>query len=767
MKKITLHRLLLYAFLLLVVLLSSGRNIIASALPRGETKIIDTSYYSNVFGELRNYRIFLPPGYNDHDMKRYPVIYFFHGWSQRYFGPVGDDYSNYDQGSDNGGDNIANFVRDHDVIVIKPDGFNPSPDNTYELHPYNECWVTTWRQFPLSFVELVDNTDNNFRTVPMREERAVCGLSMGGFFSFWLAGKYPDMIAAAGDFCGSSEFMAGPLTMPVEYRILDHYRNYDGVKLRFNYGKTDNLRFFHFDMDKVWREVLDNYKFVAYDAAHSTCGLSDMFNFCLNTFKDPLPKPERWNHTDIYPEFSVWRYNVSSDRFRPGFTILENVGADGFRSAVREFMPDGALMKEVSLMVTTDYIYGKDKPYIITDLDPLTGKTSKSTLKSDLYGRLKIRVSGGLHEIGINKPDGGPVTGLASAKVTNMDWAVNRQDVELSLRLYNKGITTASNVTATLTPVREYVKMKKGQAFFGKIEPGKISTSSSSFVFRTERDSIEIVRFRLVIKDSDKHEWSELIEIPMHPGAPEFTDFEIADGRMMTVTKAGVLSETVMLGKGNGDGIANPGESIVLVVKDRGKFWRTWLYTSDTLENPLGENSRSRDFWDQFDGISSSPKISVPLISSRCPAGHELVFSAEYWVPDNKFHVIKRGVVKLKVTGEDKTAPAVTWANISGSNRLQVHICEGAALKHVRARLIPVTDVKGVEDMDLKDPGISGEFELNDKGLNGDVTVNDHVFSAIITPPTTYFYKVRIESADEYGNASTWTGDESFLVHVR
>lgn len=51
--------------------------------------IFDSRHYSNVFGEVRNYRIFLPAGYFGNPQKRYPVIYFLHGWSQRYFGDGG------------------------------------------------------------------------------------------------------------------------------------------------------------------------------------------------------------------------------------------------------------------------------------------------------------------------------------------------------------------------------------------------------------------------------------------------------------------------------------------------------------------------------------------------------------------------------------------------------------------------------------------------------------------------------------------------------
>ena len=52
----------------------------------GDVTIIDSRHYSNVFGEIRNFRIFLPPGYFENPQKKYPVIYYYHGWSQRYFG---------------------------------------------------------------------------------------------------------------------------------------------------------------------------------------------------------------------------------------------------------------------------------------------------------------------------------------------------------------------------------------------------------------------------------------------------------------------------------------------------------------------------------------------------------------------------------------------------------------------------------------------------------------------------------------------------------
>ena len=185
-----------------------------------------------MFGEIRNYRIFLPPGYFDNPQKKYPVIYFMHGWSQRYFGDGGQAYAEFDKGDENNGDNIANFVSAHEVIVVKSDGYNRSPDEKYYLRPYNIGPVETFRQFPIYYPELIDYIDTHYRTIADREHRAISGLSMGGFMTFWIGGKYPDLFSAAGNFCGSAEFVVGPKDFPVEYKHIDMYKNYGGMNVR-------------------------------------------------------------------------------------------------------------------------------------------------------------------------------------------------------------------------------------------------------------------------------------------------------------------------------------------------------------------------------------------------------------------------------------------------------------------------------------------------------------------------------------------------------
>ena len=96
---------------------------------------------------------------------------------------------------------------------------------------------------------------------------------------------------------------------------------------------------------------MDNYDYKIYNAAHSSCGLGDMYEFFLKTFERPPSKPDRWHHIDVYPDFSVWDYTIQSDRNMPGFTILENVNRNGFRCSVREYLPNGVLMPFVKLTI--------------------------------------------------------------------------------------------------------------------------------------------------------------------------------------------------------------------------------------------------------------------------------------------------------------------------------------------------------------------------------------------------------------------------------
>jgi len=715
--------------------------------------IIDARHYSNVFGEIRNYRIFLPKSYFDSPTKRFPVIYFFHGWSQRYFGSS-DPYGDFDQGDDNGGDNIANFVSRHDVIVVKPDGYNRSPHEDYYVRPYNVSPVETYRQFPIYFPELVHHIDAQYRTIPDREHRGISGLSMGGFMTFWIGGKYPHLLSAAGNFCGSPEFTVGPKDFPVELRHLDMHNNYGGMNVRLHYGDKDFIRGYHQDLNRVWTQVMDHYDYKIFDAAHATCGLEEMLSFILKTFENPPARPSKWAHTDVYPDFTVWGYEVTTDRTTPGFTILEKVDKRGFRISVREFLPDGALLSSVKVSVKTGPIYETDQEYTITDVDIRTSKVSQSTIRSNDRGQLTIDLTGSAHEVGINKKNDKPNIALTDVDIHDVRWATNGKNITLDLTLVNKGQAPAESVRATLSATRATAQVTRSEYSLGTLAPDQLKSFETKLSFIVKADSIAIAKFKITFTDDEKNEWTEYFEIPIKKEVAEIREFVIADGKAFTVAKAGVDTATLVLGKGNGDGVANPGESIVILVKDQDKLWRADLVGKDPFVNPFGINIRRSDNWTSLDHVGGSAKYDVPLISADCPQDHPLEFFVEYWLPEYPLHIIREGRVRFVVKGKDTTPPVVGPVYVTGDNVLHVKIYDGAKVQRVKARLI-----------EEKDPKKTIETVLADDGRRHDRAGNDLVFSARIPDRVFGIFHVVIEAEDAFGNKTMEDRAERFVLH--
>lgn len=718
-----------------------------------EATIIDSRHYSNVFGEIRNFRIFLPKGYSANPQKRYPVIYFFHGWGQRYFGEGSDEYAGYDKGNQNKGDNIANYVAKHDVIVVKADGYNRRNKEEYYRRPYNVLPVETYRQFPIYFPELVNYIDAHYLTIADRQHRAVSGLSMGGFMTFFLAAKYPDMVSSAGSFCGAPEFTIGPIDFPVEYKHMDMYRNLEGINVRLHYGDKDFIRSYHNDMNRMWSQVMDNYRWKIYDAEHSTCGLGEMFDSIMNTFSRPVAKPARWNHTEVYPDFDVWNYHVSSDRTVAGFTVLENVDKRGFRSAVREFVPDGQLIGNVQLMVTTSPAYEKNQQYTINDIDLTNRKANQKNIRSDSEGRLMFSLNGNLHEIGINKKGDRAELALAGFDIQDAAWATHGKEVKIMLHLLNKGMSTAMNAKATITAFKNNVKIINGSATFGNIAVNEIKDGNTPVSFISNTDTIDIIKFRVDITNGSNR-WTQYIDVPIKKQADEIKDFEIADGRTISVMGSGIDVETIHLGKGNGDGIANPGESIVVLVKDSGKLWRTDLTFSDKALDPNGIVTRKSDWWTNMDHVGASAKYDEVLIAADYTQNKEAEFFAEYWTPNYPMHIVHQGTVKVKISGKDLTPPVIDSIEFRGDNTVEVKVYDGGAVASVTAKLIRQYEIEKVIDLQLKDDGTSG-----------DRTANDHVYSKQIPDQKFATYRIVVQATDAAGNRTGKEANGVFVGH--
>ncbi len=588
----------------------------ASALAQPRAIIRDLTHQSRVFGEPRAFRVFLPPDYDAQPAKRYPVVYWFHGWGEHH-NLYTAEVRNYDFGDDWHGDNISAFVGSHDLIVVKWDGWNPRfPFENY-LRPYNVGPVETGRQFPFYFRELAEYVDEHFRTIADREHRGVSGISMGGFMSFWIAGKYPDFVGSASSYMGAPEYFSGPRGFPAEYRHTDMYANYDGVRTRLIMGTDDFLRWFHRRMNAVWDFVRPNYEHETFVSEHGTPGIARTLEFHMDAFRNPLPRPVRWSHIDVYPDFDVWGWSVTSDRRRPGLTVLENVSRDGFRSSVREWAPAGALMPDVKLRIRTAPLYEPGAEYFVNG----------SPQRAGADGRLTIEIDGALHDIGISKMAGQALS-PAGFRIEGAPWGISRKPFRLVLSILNKGAATSGPTTVALRSDAN-VSLDPPSAAVAALQPGARADIA------TEVTVYDDVRDMLKVRVDDVP-----VYVPIFRDAPPLESFVILDGARATVWTRGRQQQPRTIGSGNGNGIAEAGERVALGVPDGGGLRLLELFTNDDC---VDNTARVTDIWPDLSGLMAH--YNLPLLKRAC----EVPFFARWVLPTPPEFTLKEAVVRLRI----------------------------------------------------------------------------------------------------------------------
>lgn len=154
----------------------------ATPIPGVEHKVLKSTSMARDMG----YNVFLPPGYAENKEKRYPVVYFLHG-------ATGTETS--DAGGFSG--LLAREIeakRISPVICVFPNGGMSG----YADRPEQKVMMETFL-----IRELIPQIDRDYRTTARREERSVCGFSMGGGGAIRLALKYPDLFCAAGSWAAA------------------------------------------------------------------------------------------------------------------------------------------------------------------------------------------------------------------------------------------------------------------------------------------------------------------------------------------------------------------------------------------------------------------------------------------------------------------------------------------------------------------------------------------------------------------------------------
>ena len=159
------------------------------------------SLEGNLLGESpdRETIVYLPPSYAAEPDRRYPVVYFLHGYFL--------DEEGYHGAMDFPGSIERGFAAGAgEVIVVMTDG-----DSKFNGSMYSSSVATgDWESFIAD--DLVGYIDANYRTIPEREARGLSGHSMGGYGTFRIGMKRPDVFSSlyAMSACCLSARGAGP-----------------------------------------------------------------------------------------------------------------------------------------------------------------------------------------------------------------------------------------------------------------------------------------------------------------------------------------------------------------------------------------------------------------------------------------------------------------------------------------------------------------------------------------------------------------------------
>jgi hypothetical protein len=109
-----------------------------------------------------------------------------------------------------------------------------------------------------------------------------------------------------------------------------------------------------------------------------------------------------------------------------------------------------------------------------------------------------------------------------------------------------------------------------------------------------------------------------------------------------------------VVGSGNGDGVADRGETVALAVRDGEAFRLVEVVASHPCVDVSG---RVSDQWGTYDNVGASAKSSRVLVSSACPEGAEIPLFLRYQRPSKPEHALVEGTTQLRIQRRPPMSP--------------------------------------------------------------------------------------------------------------
>ncbi|MDB5240535.1 MAG: esterase [Spirosoma sp.] len=136
----------------------------------------------------RDVSVYLPPSYQTDKNRRYPVIYFLHGFTDsddKWYG-LTKHWINLPAVVDK----MVAEGKTAEFIIVTPNAYNRYFGSMYS----NSVTIGNWEDFVAN--ELVAFIDKQYRTIPQATSRGLAGHSMGGYGTMRIGQKHPEIFSS-------------------------------------------------------------------------------------------------------------------------------------------------------------------------------------------------------------------------------------------------------------------------------------------------------------------------------------------------------------------------------------------------------------------------------------------------------------------------------------------------------------------------------------------------------------------------------------------
>lgn len=327
-------------------------------------RVIELTISTPAFATPTHVHVDLPVRYAADPNRRWPVAYALAGTMNTY-----KTFNNFVDG--------VGLTKDFPAIVVSPNGDSGYWSDWYNGGAFGPPMYETY-----VVEQLVPLIDARFRTAASRAQRAVMGISMGGFGAMMIAARHPDLFGAAASLSGAvdsnqptiatavtlsptfqeaaPDSIFGPrATQEVRWRghnPVDLADNLRGMALQvrsangtLNPGIGENplsadtvsclveagvygaSLSFNSTLDRLgiphlWKD----YGAGCHTVPNFEREIADTLRGFAAEFADPAPAPSSFDYRSIEPAFGVWGWRVATDPERAlEFLQMKTVSRDG------------------------------------------------------------------------------------------------------------------------------------------------------------------------------------------------------------------------------------------------------------------------------------------------------------------------------------------------------------------------------------------------------------------------------------------------------